>query len=280
MNRTVDFDGRSSDLPRSGPARRRVDILGCGIDRISFEQASARIREAVRTGTSLHIATANVDFVMRARRDPAFARLLSEADLVVADGVPLCWLARLLGEPLAGRVNGTDLATECARIAAETGALLGLAGAGPSVAAVAASQLRSRFPGARVVEIPTPTRLPADEDGTLAVRVRDTGVDILLLALGSPRQEWWLKRHLAATGAKVGIGVGSAFDFISGAKPRAPRWMQVAGLEWSYRLATEPARLSRRYLLDDLPFVWLGLAAVLRRHLEGGSRSPARTDRT
>ena len=245
-------------------ARRRVDIVGCPVDPVSIREVCDRIRTAVDTGRPLHVVTANVDFVMRARRDDGFRRLLGGADLVVADGVPLTWVAALQGEPLAGRVNGTQLVWECARLSAEAGFLVGLLGAAPGVAEEAAAELRARHPGARlaVIEAPSPLDL---EDPRLSADVGKRAVDVLLVALGAPKQERWLSRWLRASGADVGIGIGGALDLVSGRKPRAPRWMQHVGLEWLHRLLTEPRRLSRRYLVEDVPFVWLAIVSVLRK---------------
>lgn len=241
----------------------RVDVLGLRFDRISMAETEERILDAVRGGSPLHIVTANVDFVIKARRDPSFARLVDDAGLCVADGVPVLWAAALLGAPLAGRVNGTDLVRSCARIAATEGARMALVGAAPGVAERAARVLMAAAPGAEVLAVPTPTPLSEDQAAGVARAVREAGASILLAALGAPLQERFLARRLEESGAAVGIGVGGALDMISGDVRRAPVWMQRGGLEWLHRMLRDPRRLCRRYLLDDAPFVPLVLGAWL-----------------
>lgn len=250
-----------------------VEIFGCPFDRVSLEEALGAIRRVAgsreRVAGRLLIATGNVDFVMRARRDPVFREELRRADLVTADGVPILWAARLMGSRLPGRVNGTDLVWGCAEISAETGCRVALIGAGPGVAARAAARMIERFPRARLTAIATPFAPGPAENAALVARIRAIDAAIVIAALGSPAQERWLREHLAASGAAVGLGCGSSLDIISGDKPRAPRWMREHGLEWLHRLRLEPARLARRYLIDDSPFALLLLALMARRLLRG-----------
>jgi N-acetylglucosaminyldiphosphoundecaprenol N-acetyl-beta-D-mannosaminyltransferase len=247
-------------------APRRVDVLGTGFDAISFEGTVERIREALRSGRRLQVVTGNVDFVMKARRDPEFRRQLQRADLVVADGVPIVWAASLLGTPLRSRVNGTELVLACARVSAELDAPTALVGAAPGVADRAAERMLLEAPDARLHAIPTPCPLDAEASRRVVRDAKECGARILLVALGAPRQERWLEENLERTGALVGIGVGSAFDILSGDKPRAPRWMRDRGLEWAYRMAQEPRRLARRYLVEDSPFLGhLAIALAARR---------------
>jgi N-acetylglucosaminyldiphosphoundecaprenol N-acetyl-beta-D-mannosaminyltransferase len=242
---------------------------------VSFQDTVDRVEQALATGRKLHIATGNLDFVMRARRDPAVARELWETDLVVADGVPVLWAAGLLGEPLKGRVNGTDLVWECARVSARTGAPLALVGAMPEAARSAARRLAEHAPGAVVHAIDTPYPLGPEENRQVVADIRAKGGRIVLVALGAPKQERWIRDHLEACGGVVGIGIGSAFDLISGTKRRAPAWMQRHGFEWLHRMAQEPGRLGKRYLVDDLPFFWYLLKELFRRRFGGANRPGA-----
>lgn len=237
------------------PVDRR-DVLGCPVDAVSFADAATAIHQAVLSRASLRLVAINVDQIMKARRDPEFARLLWEADLAFADGVPVVWAAALLGTPVAGRVSGTDLVWRCARISAETDRPMALVGARPGVAARAAHRLMQETPGSRVSAIPTPFPLGPAESLAIAAAIREQDAGIVLVALGAPRQERWIAEHLGASGAAVGVGVGSAFDIIAGDQPRAPRWMQASGLEWLHRTILDPRRLGRRYLIEDSPFFW------------------------
>lgn len=245
---------------------RRVDILRCPLDAISFEEAVSRLEGAVRTGSRLVLAAGNVDQVMKARRDPAFADTLRQSDLVVADGVPLVWAAAILGEPVRGRVSGTDLVRRCAAISARTGRAVALVGGRPGVADRAAVELERANPGAVVRAMPTPMPLTDADSRAVAEQIRRLGAAIVLVALGAPRQERWVQAYLGESGANVGMGVGSAFDIICGDQPRAPRWMCDHGLEWCHRMLLDPRRLARRYLIEDSPFlVHLAWAATIGR---------------
>lgn len=252
----------------------RIDVLGCPFDAVTFHETVAAIEAAVEAGARLRIVPGNVDTVMKARSSADYRKLMDDASLVIADGVPIVWAASLLGVPLKGRVSGTDLVWHTAGISARLQAPVALIGAGPGVADRAAARMRAAHPGALLHVIPTPETLTPDNSSDLASRVRDIGARIVLVALGAPRQDRWLAEHLVATSANVGIGIGSAFDILSGDKPRAPSWMADNGLEWLHRLRQEPARLWRRYLIEDSPF-FLALAHELAaRRLRGAGGRP------
>ncbi len=239
--------------------------MGCPFDAISASETAELIRTTLRDGGRLQIVTANVDFVMKARHDPAFAEELWRADCVVADGVPILWAARLLGRPLRGRVNGTDLVGTCAEISRDTGRGIALIGGSHEIAERAAAALRRRTPGAKIHSIQTPFPLDASASEQIVDEIRQLGAEILLVALGAPRQERWLQSNLSSSGASIGIGIGSALDIISGDRPRAPEIFQRNGLEWLHRMVLEPRRLGRRYLVEDSPFLVHAGAAIVRR---------------
>jgi N-acetylglucosaminyldiphosphoundecaprenol N-acetyl-beta-D-mannosaminyltransferase len=245
----------------------RVDILGCPFDAISFADTVEHIREAVKARSHLQIVPGSIDFVVRAKRDKLFAELLWSTELVIADGVPIVWSASLLGTPIRGRVSGTELVWKCAEVSVETGCKVALIGAAPGVAGRAALKMMRRYPGAVVEAIPTPFPLGRNESLEVAARIRTLGAAIVLVALGAPKQERWVKEYLDSCGSNVGIGVGSAFDIISGDKPRAPGWVQTMGMEWFYRTLLEPARLGRRYFIEDSPFLLHLVGAVMRNRL-------------
>jgi len=231
-------------MPRS-PALR---ILGIPIHDVTLDEAVEQAAAWVREGGAHQIATVNPEFVMAARRDPAFRAVLEGADLCLPDGVGITLAARYLGRPLRERVAGVDLAEALAARAAREGWRLFLLGAAPGVADRVASVLAARYPGLTVAgtHAGSPRR---EEEEDIVRRVREAGADVLLVAYGAPAQDLWLARNLARTGAKVGVGVGGAFDYIAGVVPRAPRWMRRAGLEWLYRLIRQPWRWRRQRVL-------------------------------
>jgi N-acetylglucosaminyldiphosphoundecaprenol N-acetyl-beta-D-mannosaminyltransferase len=246
---------------------KRINVLGCPFDAVSFEETVTLMRQAILENKPLHIVTGNTDFVMKAKRNPEFARELWQSDLITADGVPILWAASMLEQPLRGRVNGTDLVWKCAELSAELGCGVALVGAGPGVAERAARKMRERFPNASVYAIPTPFELDELALASMNRQIKAVNAKIVLAALGAPKQERWLKQNMPECDAVVGIGCGSALDIIAGDKPRAPKWMQDNGLEWFHRMLQEPRRLGKRYLVEDSPFVVHLLAEVARQRL-------------
>ena len=246
-----------------------IDLLGINVHNLSFDAAVARIVAMCREGRPRYVVTPNVDHVMQVRRSEELRRVYAEADLSLADGMPLVWAARLLGQPLAGKVSGSDLFEALCREAWRHDLAVFLLGAAPGVAEIARAQLEMRHPGLRIVGVMSP-RLDADgtspDQALITARLAETRPDLLFTAFGTPKQELWMARHHRALGVPVSIGVGASFDFVAGVQRRAPRWMQHAGLEWLWRLAHDPRRLWRRYLVDDLPFVKLVVAAWWQRH--------------
>jgi len=249
---------------------RRVDVLGCPFDAISFSETVASIRSAVAGNGYLQIVPGSIDFIIKARNDQAFAGILWASTLVVADGKPIVWLASLLGNPIKRRVSGTDLVWACAQVSQELGCTVALLGGLGDTADRAAAKMRLHYPQAALRAIKTPYPLTMDLSEKLVRDIRSLDCKIILLALGAPRQESWIQRHLRESGANVGIGIGSAFDIISGDRSRAPRWMQDAGLEWFHRMMQEPRRLGKRYLFEDMRVFWYLAKALLRPRQETG----------
>jgi exopolysaccharide biosynthesis WecB/TagA/CpsF family protein len=245
-----------------------VDLFGINVHNLSFDEAVDRIIAMCRGGEPRYVVTPNVDHVMKARRDERLRLIYERADLSLADGMPLVWAAKILGRPLKDKVSGSDLFEALCRQAARHDLGVFLLGAAPGVAHKAGVILEKRCPGLRIVGTLSP-RLDADgsspDNDMMAARIAEAKPDLLFAAFGSPKQEYWIARHHRKMGVPVVIGVGASFDFVAGVQRRAPRWMQRAGLEWTWRLAHDPRRLWRRYLVDDLPFIKLLAAAVLAR---------------
>ena len=248
--------------------RDRIDFDGVLIDRTCIAETVPLIRAFLNDRRPRQIVTVNLDFLAIAARDPEFRATINQADLAVADGMPLVWLSHLLGLPLAERVTGNDLVDQCCRVAAERGGSVFLLGAAPGVASKAASHMRQRYPGLKIAGAYSPPfgPLSAEEDQKIVAMIRAARPDVLFVALGAPCQDRWIADHREQLGVPVSIGVGCVLDVLAGVVNRAPAWMQRAGLEWSYRLLQEPSRLWRRYFVDDLPMLGrLTLGALRRR---------------
>lgn len=245
----------------------RIDVLGCPFDAVTFDEAAERIGQALSSGERLHVCVGNVDMIIKTGQIPDFSAIFHDCGLVICDGVPVTWAAAGLGTPLKGRVSGTDMVWECAALSERLDVGIAMIGAQYDITAKAAETMQARYPGARLMAFPTPYPLTDEANQELLAAVREFGAAMVLVALGAPKQERWIRDHLDASGAHVGIGIGSAFDIISGALPRAPRWMRDTGFEWLYRMFQDPGRLVRRYLVEDLPFVWRVGYAIVRKRL-------------
>lgn len=257
--------------------RKILIILGIPIDDLSMDAALNRLEEFVAvgraTGKTHQIATVNADFVVKAIDDPELRWILQESDMATADGMPLVWGARLLGVPLEGRVTGADLVPALAERAARNGYSIYLLGGAPGVAQNAAQILQTRYPGLNIVGVfspPVSSILEMDEN--IAQRIRQAKPDILLVAFGNPKQEKWINMHARTLAVPVMIGVGGTLDFIAGVTKRAPKWMQKTGMEWVFRLAQEPRRLWKRYVVD---FGGFGIFFVRQWLLMRGKSLPA-----
>ncbi len=224
---------------------RSISILGVRVDDVTYEEALAHVEHWVASGGAHQIATVNVEFIMEARRNPAFRQVLAEASLCVPDGVGVLWAARRQDRPLRERVAGVDMVERIAARGGERGWRIYFLGAAPGVAERAAKVLAERYPGLKIAGCYAGSPRPEEEDQIVGW-VRGARPDVLFVAYGAPRQDLWIARNQARTGVPVAAGVGGAFDFIAGVTQRAPGWIQQAGLEWLHRLVREPWRLQRQ----------------------------------
>jgi len=252
-------------------ARRRVCILGVEIDSLTMDDAIVAFDALISRGTPAIVYSVNVDVCMKIQQDPELRRMFREAELVLVDGTPMMWAARLLGSPLAGRVSGSDLVPAFCAAAAMKGYRVYFIGAAPGIAERAKQFLQDEHPGLRIVGTYAPP-LGFDTDDYESAKavdlVRAADPDVLFAAFGVPKQEKWLFRNRDALKVPVSMGIGSSLDYLAGRLRRAPRWMQVLGLEWTYRLVQEPGRLWRRYLIDDPPFFYYLFREMLRQRNE------------
>jgi N-acetylglucosaminyldiphosphoundecaprenol N-acetyl-beta-D-mannosaminyltransferase len=249
-----------------------VELAGVHVDRADRTTAAALLDGFFADGARHQLVTVNVDFIRIAARDTEFRDVLNAADLAVADGMPVVWLARLRGIPVPERVAGIDLVDDCCRIAARRGVGVFLLGAAPGVAEAAGRVLVARHPGLRIAGSYAPPFGPhsAAETEKMLAAIRSVGRCVLLVAFGAPRQDLFIARHLHELDVVVAMGVGCTFDILAGQVRRAPTWMQRLGFEWAWRMAMEPGRLWRRYLLQDAPLLGVMAAAAIRDGLTGG----------
>ncbi len=215
------------------------------------------------------VAYANAHTLNLASRDSAYRAVLRSADIVLNDGAGLAIAGRIFGRPFPDNLNGSDFNPVILEEAVERGWPVFFLGARPGVADEATRRLSERIPGLKVCGTRDGYFDPS-ESGDVARTVAAAGAGVLMVAMGNPLQEKWLSRHLEATGARLGVGVGAFLDFSAGVVPRAPAWMNRLWLEWVYRLLQEPRRMWRRYVLGNPLF----LARVLRARLTLRWRKP------
>lgn len=247
------------------------------IDALTFSEAVEAIAAMVAGGRGGTVLTPNVDHVVLAEEDESFRRAYETANLSLVDGMPLLWASRMLGTPLPEKISGSDLVLPLLQRAERDGWRVFLLGGAPGVGQRAAERAVERFPRLVIAGVAAPLidiAAPAHSRESVLKDIRASKPDLVLVALGAPKQEIWMSEASPALGRAVLVGVGAAIDFLAGTVRRAPRWMSAAGLEWLFRLAREPTRLWRRYLVRDPKFL-----LILLRDLRVERRGRRRADR-
>jgi N-acetylglucosaminyldiphosphoundecaprenol N-acetyl-beta-D-mannosaminyltransferase len=245
------------------------------VSAINMPMALETIERWIESGVKNYICVTGVHGVMESQRDAALLEIHNRAGLVTPDGMPMVWLSHARGMKHVRRVYGPDLMLACAKYAATRGWRFFFYGSAPGVPELLAQRLGERCPGLQVVGTYSPPfrGLTEREDEELIQRINHAAPDIVWVGLSTPKQERWMAAHVARLHAAALIGVGAAFDFHAGLKRQAPRWMQRTGLEWCFRLLTEPRRLWRRYLVNNSLFAW----RVACRYVQSKSRGAPAT---
>jgi len=238
---------------------QRVSLLGVQIDPYPLDQFLQKLEERMRKGMGAYVVTPNVDHIVKLKTDEHFREIYRQASFVVPDGMPLIWASRWLGKALPERITGADLFPQLSLRAAEGGRSIFLLGSTPSVCQRVIARLRREHPAIKIAGHYSPPlgfeKCRDEMEGIVRV-LKNARPDVVFAALGTPKQEKLIYYLRTRVPVKLFLGVGAAFDFFSGEKKRAPRWLQKAGLEWAFRLWSEPGRLWKRYLIDDPRFFW------------------------
>ncbi len=216
--------------------------MGVSFDDLTMDEAVARGLELAGGEGFSYVVTPNPELVMMAGKDPAYRAALAGAELTLPDGIGVIYAAKLLGRPLTGRVPGVDFAAGLMEGMAKNGLKLFLLGAKPGVAEQAKENLEKRYPGLTVCGVHDGY---FQEDGPVVEQIKRSEADVLFVCLGAPKQEFWMVRNGADTGAKLAVGLGGSLDVFAGTVKRAPERWQKLGLEWLYRLMKEPRRIGR-----------------------------------
>lgn len=253
-----------------------VRLMDAPIAALTEAQAVQLILDAALAGAGHWTITANLDHIRRYHRNPTERSLIDEADLVVADGMPLIWASRLSGQRLPQRVSGSNMVWSICQAAREREQSIFLLGGDPGVAKRAARVFLERYPGLRIAGTACPPFGFEHDAGELArirTQVSDADPDIVFVALGFPKQDLLIRLLRDALPSASLLGVGISLSYATGELSRAPDWVCRLGLEWAYRFTQEPTRrLARRYLIDGLPFAVTLLAHALAHRLPGHTR--------
>lgn len=250
----------------------RVDITGAWVHKLTMSQAVDHIDRAIAEGQGGWVVTPNLDILHKLTHDAEFAKLVEPATLRLADGMPLVWASKLAGDPLPERVAGSDLVWHICERAAQRNYGVFLLGGDEGIADKAATVLREKYPGLRVVGTHCPPfgfEKDPEQMGLIRTRLTETKPSIVLVALGCPKQERLIDTLRADFPDAWFFGIGISLSFVTGDVKRAPRWVRRIGLEWAHRLLQEPGRLARRYIIVGIPFAFRMLTSAALARFRG-----------
>ncbi|HEU4709477.1 MAG TPA: WecB/TagA/CpsF family glycosyltransferase, partial [Methylophilaceae bacterium] len=251
-----------------------TEVLDCFINACSWRSAINGIHRWAMARESRYVCICNVHSLITAKKDEQFRQVLNQADMATPDGMPVAWMMRKTGFPLQERINGPDLMWKYCALAEQCNEPIFLYGNTPQTLAALTAKLRVAFPHLQIAGTHSPPFRPLTEreDANLVAEINASGARVVFVSLGCPKQELWMAEHRGRIQA-VMIGVGAAFDYHAGTVKRAPLWMQRNGLEWFYRLCSEPRRLWKRYLVTNTHFVFSAMAQLARHRLRHGRKS-------
>lgn len=251
-------------------SNKYANVLGVKINAVNIPLALDTIDTWIKNKDQNYVTVTGVHGVIESQRDAQIRSMHNKAGMVVPDGMPMVWANHLQGNKHVSRVYGPDLMLAACEKSIEKGYKHFFYGGASHVPGLLKDKLTERFPGLQVVGTYSPPFRPLteEEDKDICQMIDDSGADIVWIGLSTPKQERWMSAHLGKIKAPVMIGVGAAFDFHAGLKSQAPSWMQKSGMEWFYRLITEPRRLGKRYLINNPTFLMLAAmqATGLRRY--------------
>ena len=241
----------------------RINILGVGFDNVTMDEALARGEELLCSEGAHYVVTPNPEIVETCRADAAANAAVNGADLVLPDGIGIVYGAKILHQPLRGRVPGIEFGTGMIERCAKLGKSVYLLGAKPGVAEQAAENLKNRFPGLVIAGTHDGY---FKEDAPIAAEIKASGADMALVCLGAPKQELWMQRNAPRLRVGLMAGLGGSLDVFAGNVKRAPKFFQKLGLEWFYRLIKEPKRIGRMMKLPKFLFAAIGRRLRGKKH--------------
>ena len=240
----------------------RIKFMNTEIDNLTMKETLLKIDELIKEKKNAYVVTPNVDHIIQLERGGELVEAYKHADLIITDGKPLIWISKLYGTPIKEKISGSDLFPRLCKLAAKRGYKMFFLGAAEGVAAKAAENLKKRFPGLQVVGTYSPPKGFENNDvemGKIKAMIKSSQPHILIVALGCPKQEFFIHRNKEDLGVPLSLGLGASLDFEAGYIKRAPKWMADHGLEWLYRITQDPKRLAKRYFIDDIKIINLAI---------------------
>ena len=244
----------------------RMKFMNTEIDNLTMEEALQTIDAMIQHAHGAYVVTPNVDHIVQLEKNTELKKAYANASLILADGKPLIWISKFYKRPIKEKISGSDLFPKLCQIAAKKGYRMFFLGAAEGVAARAAVNLQKQFTDLQVCGTYSPPygfEKDPQELGKIKNMIRNVRPDILIVALGAPKQEKFMYDHCATLGVPVSLGLGASLDFAAGNIKRAPKWMSDHGLEWLFRITQDPKRMAKRYLVDDRKI--LGLILKYRK---------------
>lgn len=244
----------------------RMKFMNTEIDNLTIEETLDAIDDLIQKNKNAYVVTPNVDHIVQLERGGALCEVYKSADLILTDGKPLVWISKCYGTPIKEKISGSDLFPLLCEMATKKGYNMFFLGAAEGVAAKAASNLKKKFPGLKVVGTYSPPygfEKNENELKKVEVMIKNAQPHILIVGLGCPKQELFIFHNRERLGVPISLGLGASLDFEAGNVRRAPRWMSEHGLEWLFRITQDPKRMAKRYLINDTKI--LGLALKYRK---------------
>ena len=256
---------KTSYLNLDQPTLPSVDICGVRVSAVNLSLACEIIEGWIKAQHKTYVCVAPVSMIVDSHSQEGYKAIVNQAGMVTPDGMPLVWLAKSRGHKAVARTYGPDIMLRLCEISAKKGYKHYFYGGRPEVCEQLETKLKKRFPGLSIAgrfSPPFSSDYHCEEE--ILTKINQANPDILWVALGSPKQDFWMAEYRGRLNVPVIVGVGAAFDFLSGAKKQAPLWMRKCGLEWFFRLCCEPKRLWKRYLIGNTKFIYYLLKDFLR----------------
>ncbi|MBP9855311.1 MAG: WecB/TagA/CpsF family glycosyltransferase [Candidatus Omnitrophica bacterium] len=236
----------------------KINILGVQVADTDISKTTQFVQQAIKDQTKAYICFATASTLVDCQNNSAYRDIINNAGMVVPDGIPLVWMGRIKGSHTIQRTCGPDFLPEFCRISQDMGYRHFFFGGVEDTLKQLMANLKTKYPALQIAGYYSPglRKVGQMEEAKLVDQMNSTKADVLWVGLGSPKQDIWMANHRSLLNIPILFGVGAAFDFLSGQKKRAPNWMKRCGLEWFYRLCSEPQRLWKRYLLGNIKFIY------------------------